>query len=140
MKDRKPFVIQFVIGVILIGIGLITQFDYYSILLWAMGGGLVFSTIVQAVRIVYWQNPKRQDVYEKKKQEAHINSIDERKQYLRMKAGHVTYQIMTFSLLLTGFVLALFRAEPWVTGMIFSLFIFQWVVGTMVYRVLEKRM
>ena len=28
--------------------------------------------------------------YEAKKKEAHINSVDERKQYLRMKAGHVT--------------------------------------------------
>lgn len=140
MKDKKPFIIQFVIGVILIGSGLITQFDYYSTMLFAMGCGLTLSSIIQTVRIAYWQNPKRQTEYEEKKQEAHINSIDERKQYLRMKAGHVTYQIMTFSLLLIAFVLALFRVEAWVIGMIFSLFIFQWVVGTMVYQILEKRM
>lgn len=57
-----------------------------------------------------------------------------------MKAGHVAYQIMTIFLLLIAFILALFRAEAWVIGMIFSLFIFQWVVGTVVYRILEKRM
>ncbi len=140
MKDKKPFTIQLVIGVILIGGGLITQFDYYSTMLFAMGCGLAFSSIVQTVRIVYWQNPKRQTLFEEKKQEAHINSIDERKQYLRMKAGYVTYQIMTFSLLLIAFVLALFRVEAWVIGMIFSLFIFQWLVGIIVYRILEKRM
>ena len=140
MKDKKPFMIQFVIGVLLIGVGLIIQVDYYSAMLFAMGCGLAFSSIVNTVRIVYWKNPKRQDLYERKKQEAHINSIDERKQYLRMKAGHVTYQIMTFSLLLIGFVLALFRVEAWVIGMIFSFFIFQWAVGTIVYRILEKRM
>lgn len=140
MKDKKPFIIQFVVGVILIGGGLLTQFDYYSTLLFAMGCGLAFSSIAQILRIVYWQNPKRQAVYKEKKQEAHINSIDERKQYLRMKAGHVTYQIMTFSLLLIAFILALFRADAWVIGMMFSLFIFQWVAGTMVYRILEKRM
>ena len=139
MKDKKPFIVQFIIGVILIGGGLVLQFDYYSNLLCAIGGGLAFSSIIHTVRIVYWQNPKRRDAYEREKQEAHINSIDERKQYLRMKAGHVTYQIMTFSLLLVGFVLALFRVEPWVLGMIFSLFIFQWGVETMVYRILEKR-
>lgn len=140
MKDKKPFIIQLVIGVILIGGGLITQFDYYSTMLFAMGCGLAFSSIVQTVRIVYWQNPKRQTLFEEKKQEAHINSIDERKQYLRMKAGCVTYQIMTFSLLLIAFVLALFRVEAWVIGMISSLFIFQWLVGIIVYRILEKRM
>lgn len=140
MKDKKPFIIQFVVGVILIGGGLLTQFDYYSTMLFAMGCGLAFGSIAQIVRIVYWQNPKRQAEYEEKKQEAHINSIDERKQYLRMKAGYVAYQIMTIFLLLIAFILALFRAEAWVIGMIFSLFIFQWVVGTVVYRILEKRM
>ena len=140
MKDKKAFLIQLIIGVILIGGGSILQVDYYSNMLCAIGGGLVLSAIVHTARIVYWQNPKRQDIYERKKQEAHIDSIDERKQYLRMKAGQVTYQIMTFSLLLIGFVLALFRVEAWVIGMIFSLFIFQWVIGTTVYRILEKRM
>ena len=140
MKDKKPFMIQFVIGVILIGGGLILQVDYYSAMLFAMGCGLAFSSIVNTVRIVYWQNPRRQDEYERRRQEAHINSIDERKQYLRMKAGYVTYQIMTIFLILLAFVLALFRVEAWVIGMVFLLFIFQWAVGTMVYRILENRM
>lgn len=140
MKDKKPFVIQFAVGVILIGGGLLTPFDYYSTMLFAMGCGLASASIVQIARMIYWQNPKRQAVYEEKKQEAHINSIDERKQYLRMKAGYAAYQIMTILLLLIAFILALFRAEAWVIGMIFSLFIFQWVVGTVAYRILEKRM
>ena len=140
MKDKKPFMIQLAVGVILIGGGLLTQFDYYSTLLFAMGCGLAFGSIAQVVRIVYWQNPKRQAEYEAKKREAHINSIDERKQYLRMKAGYAAYQIMTIFLLLIAFILALFRIEAWVIGMIFSLFVFQWVVGTAAYRILEKRM
>ena len=140
MKDKKPFIIQFTIGAILIGVGLITHFDYYSIMIFAMGFGLAFSAMIQIIRLVYWQNPKRQAVYEKKKHEAHIDSIDERKQYLRMKAGHAAYQMMTFFLLLLAFILALFRVEAWIIGMIVLLFIFQWVVGIMVYRILEKRM
>lgn len=140
MKEKKPFIIQLVIGIILIGIGLMGQSGYYSTLLFAMGCGIAFSMIVQICRMIYWQNPKRQTEYEKKKQEAHINSIDERKQYIRMKAGHVTYQIMTFSLLILSFTLALFRVQPWVIAIIFLLFIFQWMVGMIVYRVLDKRM
>ena len=140
MKDKKPFVIQFAVGVILIGGGLLTPFDYYSTMLFAMGCGLASGSIVQIVRMLYWQNPKRQAEYEEKKQEAHINSVDERNQLLRMKAGYAAYQVMTILLLLVAFVLALFRAEAWVIGMIFSLFIFQWGVGTVAYRILEKRM
>ena len=65
--------------------------------------------------------------------------MDERKQYLRMRAGYVTYQIMTLGLLGLAFVLALFRAEAWVIAMVFGLFILQWVIGTAVYRRLEKQ-
>ena len=140
MKEMKSFMIEFVIGVILIGVGLVLQVDYYSSMLFAMGCGLAFSSIVNTVRIIYWQNPKRQDEYEKRKQEAHINYVDERKQYLRMKAGHITYQIMTVSLILLAFVLALFHVEAWIIGMVFLLFIVQCAVGTAVYRILENRM
>jgi len=139
MKEKKPFIIQIVIGILLIGIGLIGQFDYYSTLLIAMGCGIAFGMFVQLCRMIYWQNPKRQTEYEKKKQEAHINNIDERKQYIRMKAGYVTYQIMTISLFMLSFTLALFRIQAWVIAMIFLLFIFQWIIGIIVYRVLEKR-
>ena len=139
MKDKRPFVVQFIIGVVLIGGGAVMRFDYYSNMLCAIGGGLVLSSIVHTVRIAYWQDPKRRDEYERRKQEAHINSVDERNQYLRMRAGHVTYQVMTISLPLIAFVLALFHVEAWVLGMIFSLFIFQWAVGATVYRILEKR-
>ena len=65
MKDKKPFIIQFVIGVVLIGGGLILQIDYYSAMLFAMGGGLAFNSIANTIRIVYWQSPRRQDEYEK---------------------------------------------------------------------------
>lgn len=140
MKDKKPFIIDLAIGVVLIVIGLVVQIDYYSIMLFAMGCGLAFGSIAQIVRIVYWQNPKREAEYEEKKQEAHINSVDERKQYIRMKAGHITYQIMTFALLALSFILALLRVEPWVIAMIFLLYVGQWLLGVLVYRRLEKSM
>lgn len=57
-----------------------------------------------------------------------------------MKAGHITYQIMTFLLLLLAFMLSLFRAEAWIIVMIFLLFVFQWLVGFIAYRILEKKM
>ncbi len=63
MKEKKAFMIEFVIGVILIGVGLILQIDYYSSMLFAMGCGLAFSSIVNTVRIIYWQNPKRQNAH-----------------------------------------------------------------------------
>ena len=140
MKEKKPFVIEILVGIGLVCVSFFVKADYYSTMIFSMGVGLMAASIVQIIRITYWQNPKRYAEYEAKKKEAHINSVDERKQYLRMKAGHVTYQIMTFSLLILSLILALVRVEVWIIAMIFLLFVLQWLVGVIVFRILEKRM
>lgn len=140
MKEKKPFVIEILVGIGLVCVSFFVKADYYSTMIFSMGVGIMAASIVQIIRITYWQNPKRYAEYEVKKREAHINSVDERKQYLRMKAGHVTYQIMTFSLLILSLILVLIRVEVWITAMIFLLFVLQWLVGVIVFRILEKRM
>ena len=140
MKEKKPFAIEILVGIGLVCVSFFVKADYYSTMIFSMGVGIMVASIVQIFRITYWQNPKRYAEYEVKKREAHINSVDERKQYLRMKAGHVTYQIMTFSLLILSLILALIRVEVWIMAMIFLLFVFQWLVGVIVIRILEKRM
>ena len=140
MKEKKPFVIDILVGIGLVCVSFFVKADYYSTMIFSMGVGLMAASIVQIIRITYWQNPKRYAEYEAKKKEAHINSVDERKQYLRMKAGHVTYQIMTFSLLILSLILALVRVEVWIIAMIFLLFILQWLVGVIAFHMLEKRM
>ena len=140
MKEKKPFVIEILVGIGLVCVSFFVKADYYSTMIFSMGVGIMAASIVQIFRITYWQNPKRYAEYEVKKREAHINSVDERKQYLRMKAGHVTYQIMTFSLIILSLILVLIRVEVWITAMIFLLFVLQWLVGVIVLRILEKRM
>ena len=140
MKEKKPFVIDILVGIGLVCVSFFVKADYYSTMIFSMGVGIMAASIVQIIRITYWQNPKRCAEYEAKKKEAHINSVDERKQYLRMKAGHVTYQIMTFSLLILSLILALVRVEVWIIALIFLLFVLQWLVGVIVFHMLEKRM
>ncbi|MFQ9713592.1 MAG: hypothetical protein ACLRU5_09260 [Lachnospira eligens] len=139
MKNKKLFIFEILISAILIGVSFLVKSNYYLTMFFSMGIGIMVASAVQLIRIIYLENPKRNKEYEEKKQEAHINSVDERKQYLRMKAGHVTYQIMTFSLLILSLILAFIRVEAWVTAMIFLLFIFQWAIGIIVFRVLEKK-
>lgn len=66
--------------------------------------------------------------------------LDERKQYIRAKSGQIAYQIMTFVLLGISFILAVFQAKAWIIAMLFGLFIFQYIIGIVVFRYLEKRM
>ena len=125
----KAYVTTWILGVIFLGMGLVIPSDYYSDFFFFMGVGILSNAIVQIFRRIYWKHPKRQEKYEAKKKEAYIDSIDERKQYLRMKSSHVTYQIMTFGLIILALVLTFFRAETWVILMIFLLFILNWTIG-----------
>lgn len=134
------FSIMSIVGAAFMCAGFLTNMDYYSGLLASFGFALLFSNLFRLVRIFYWQSPKHRAEYEAKAQEAHINLFDERNQTLRSKAGHITYQIMFFVLLELSIILSLLRVEVWVIGMIFLLFLFQWIVGIVVYRVLQKRM
>lgn len=140
IKELRPLLTNLSAGVILAGIGLATHFDYYSKLIFATGFGLACGALVHIFRFLYWKNPKRQKEYESRKEEARINSIDERKQFLRMKSGYIIYHLMFFVLLLLAWALALFRADGWVIGMVFVLSIFHWGAGTVAFRVLEKRL
>lgn len=140
MKDKKPYIITIIIGIVLAAAGLLTKFDYYSTLIFAMGFGMISSSMVHLLRTIYWQNPKRHSEYEAKMREAHIDKVDERKQYLRMKAGYITYQIMAFASLSISFIFALLRVSTWATGITFMLFVLHWVVGIIVYRDLERKL
>lgn len=50
------------------------------------------------------------------------------------------YRIMMFVLLGLSFILAIFRADPWMIAVVFGLFIFQYIIGVAVFKRLEKRM
>ena len=70
--------------------------------------------------------------------ENHINNVDERKIFLRMKAGSLVYQLMTFVYLFVAFVLALLHIEAWIIGIIFGLFLLQTFLGIILYKHFEK--
>ena len=139
MKERSSFILLTSFGICLIVIGLMTKIDYYSTLIFATGCGFVSGAAASIIRSIYWNRPKRKEEYLKKKYEAHIDSVDERNQFLRMRAGYITYQLMTLVILRLSFILALFRVDSWIIGMIFLLFILQWLIGTLVYHISEKR-
>ena len=140
MKERMPFIIDIAIGVVLIAVGLVMRVDYYDTMVLSAGFGLASAGLVHLLRVIYWQAPQRQEEYLARRQEAHINAVDERKQFLRMKAGHIAYQIMLVVLFVVALVLALARAEAWVILLVFLLTVFQWAIGVVIFRVLEKRM
>lgn len=97
MKKKLSFIIEIIIGIIFICLGcFVIDTDYYSTLFCAMGFGLAFASGVQLLKICYYEMPKNKEKFENINRENHINNVDERKVFLRMKAGSLVYQIMTF--------------------------------------------
>lgn len=140
MKNNKLLFLELIIGMVMIIIGLALKIDYYSTLVFAGGCGLGCGALVQLIRSAYYKQPIHLAEYEKYTQEKHIRVVDERKQFLRAKAGHNTYMIMLFVLLILVIVLSIIRTEAWIIAMIGLLFIVQWLIYTLSYLFFEKKM
>ena len=140
MKSKWPYFTDILLGIALFATSFFIKDEYYSAILLAGGIGLAAASLVNMLRISYWKSPKRREKYELRKLEAHINSVDERKQYLRMKSGHISYQLMCLVLFVLAFALALFKAPAWVIAMVFLLSVGQYLLGIAVFHWLEKRL
>ena len=139
MKKKLSFIIEIIIGIIFICFGyFVIDTDYYSTLFYAIGLGLAFASGVQLLKICYYEMPKNKEKFENINRENHINNVDERKVFLRMKAGSLVYQIMTFVYLFVAFVFALLHIEAWIIGVIFGLFLLQTFLGIVLYKHFEK--
>lgn len=131
--------IEIIIGIIFICFGyFVIDTDYYATLFYAMGFGLAFASGVQLLKICYYEMPKNKEKLQNINRENHINNVDERKIFLRMKAGSLVYQLMTFVYLFVAFVLALLHIEAWIIGIIFGLFLLQTFLGIILYKHFEK--
>lgn len=140
MKEKTPFLIEILIGALLLVAGLLLKIDdYYATMLFACGVGLCTASGVQLARLVYWQNPKREAEYSQRRQDQRINMQDERKQQLRALAGQQAYQIMFFVLLGVSFILAVLHVQTWVIALFMLLWLLHWLLGVLLYRRLEKK-
>lgn len=140
MKEKLPFIIYIGIGAVLMAASLPHMDGYYGNMVFWVGFGTVCAESVQLLKYCWWRAPAHKDAYEAKRQEAHINAVDERKQMLRMRAGYLVNQLMFWILLGLDFVLALLKAPAWVILILFVLWIFQYIMGVVIYHRLEKRM
>ena len=138
MKKNKTFIILFTAGVIFMISGIILQTDYYSTLLFSLGFSLVFISTAKQIRRFYYQMPWNQEKALARKQESHLEAVDERKIYLRERAGALTNQLLTLILLVVTFILALFHTAFWIICLVFGLFLIQQGLYFFIHHSLEK--
>ncbi len=113
---------------------------YYANMLRSCGIAWIVSGGIQLKQYVYYSKPEHQAEYEEKQVQQRISLKDERKVMLRQMAGHKSYQIMFFVLLAVSLLFALLRVEWWITGIVFLLWVAQYVMGIVLFRYYEKRL
>lgn len=140
MKKRKlPFAIGTGIGIVLTVAGLTMDSDYYSTLVFAWGVSLVFANIICLAKEIWRSMPKHYAEYEQWKKEEHIRARDERELLIQAKAGNITHLLTILILLALGVVLSLMHVQPWVSLVIYLLFLFQIVCRIICVKIFRER-
>ncbi|MDO5538688.1 MAG: hypothetical protein Q4F83_01265 [Eubacteriales bacterium] len=138
--DKVILGIYIIIGIILLIIGVTTQIDYYSSLIFAMGAALACSGIMQFIRFYHNTKPENIKSYHEKMRRQAINLKDERKVQLRNRAGYITWAA-TMILCFTGaFIAALFRAGALIVCSLAGAAAVQYVLATIIYKYLCSKM
>lgn len=135
---RWPLYLDLGLGVLCLCVGYACDAGYYATFFASMGLGMMLASAVQVVRMRYYEMPRNREKWEHLAKQRYIDSVDERKAFLRMKSGALVYQMMTFVFLLLAFVLALFRVQAWVVALVFGLFVLQSVLGMALYKHFER--
>lgn len=114
--------------------------DYYANMLRSVGIAWIVSGGIQLKQYFYYSKPEHQAEYAERQTQQRISLQDERNVMLRQMAGHKVYQIMFFVLLAVSLLFALLRIEAWITGIVFLLWLAQYVMGILLFRYYEKRL
>lgn len=132
--------VYLIIGVGLIMVGQLTDFDYYSSMMFGMGVGLCSAAVANLFREYRNTRPENREAYEQKLRQQRINLKDERKVFLRYKAGYRMYQLTTMICFFASAVLALFRVNSMIITALFLTAIGEYAVGTILYKQYCRKM
>lgn len=140
-KSEKITLELFIIfGILLIFIGTRINVDYYSSLIFAIGVALAFNSIMQFLRVWHNTRPENIEAYKEKQRQQSINLKDERKIQLRNRSGYITWEISMILFFVASFVASLFRANSIIVVSLFIIGVLEYIVATIIYKYLCKRM
>lgn len=115
-SDRIILILYIIIGIVLVITGWTIQIDYYSSMIFAMGVGLICSSVWQFIRFYHNTRPENIEAYQEKLRQQTINLKDERKVQLRNRAGYITWTATMAICLIASFIAAVLRAGAAIGG------------------------
>ena len=114
-------------------------------LLWGFAGGALGPGIGMIIQHFYWSAPKNQERYQEIQEQKDINLHDELNEKLRDKSGRIAYNIGLFIICISEIVFSILGKTGVITDYkiivlyLFSLFVFQIVIGNVVYHQLRRK-
>ena len=114
-------------------------------LLWGFAGGALGPGIGMIIQHFYWSAPKNQERYQEIQEQKDINLHDELNEKLRDKSGRIAYNIGLFIICISEIVFSILGKTGVITDYkiivlyLFSLFVFQVVIGNVVYHQLRRK-
>lgn len=115
-----------------------------SIKNYGMIGGIAGAGIIPGIMLIYkyiyWSKPENKPKYEEKLKKERINLEDERKIMLREKSGRITYIILFYILAILIPVFAILNIDRILVITLGIIWIFMYVCGIVVFRILDKKL
>lgn len=139
-SDKITLIIYIMIGAVLIITGLKIHINYYSTMIFAMGVGLLSSSMVQFIRHYYNTRPENVEAYREKIRQQSINLKDERKVLLRNRAGYITWIATMVSCFVIAFMAALIHADSLIVFTFTGAGVLEYVAATIIYKYLNNKM
>ena len=133
-----------VIGICFILAAVFTE-SVFDGLLWGFAGGALASGIGLIIRYFYWSAPKNEERYREIQEQEDINLHDELNEKLRDKSGRIAYLIGLVIICISEVVFSILGKIGMITDhrvivlYLFGLFVFQVVIGIVVYSQLRKK-
>ena len=127
-------------GILLILFGIFGPQVPFENFIWGMGGSCIGPGIILIYKYLYWSKPENSSEYEKRIQLEQINRNDERKIMLRDKSGRITYIITLVILLVINIVFSFMNVDIFVLVTLWSLLIFMYVGGIIIFNILSKKL
>ena len=114
-------------------------------LLWGFAGGTLGPGIGLIIQHFYWSAPKNQERYREIQEQKDINLHDELNEKLRDKSGRIAYNIGLLIICISEILFSILGKTGIITDhkiivlYLFSLFVFQVVIGNVVYHQLRRK-
>ena len=129
-----------IIGMALVIIGIKTEIEYYSPMIFAMGFALVFGSGWRLFSSWHNTRPENIEKYKEKLHRQEIDLKDERKILLRNRSGYLTWIATMAVCFLAAFIASLMKADSLLIGVLFGAGILEYIAAFVIYKYLCAKM